>query len=148
MTLGAGGCVLGLKVEGVATGGAGAAAAADNTEEAREARELEKMFLAHLHRIGVDGLLPVLAAADPPELPAARDAILAGKQTRDHARCARAAFYSFNPHLVASWTPFEGSHHHIHIVYWYTILSRPFRASRHRQRLRVFQYTPPRSCIL
>ena len=93
-----------MKIEGVATGGAGAAAAADNTEEAREARELEKMFMAHLHRIGVDGLLPVLAAADPPELPAARDAILAGKQTNKHNVHAHAGalFFSSLSKLVAS----------------------------------------------
>jgi hypothetical protein len=35
------------------------------------------MFMSHLHRIGVDGLLPVLAATHPPDIPAARDAILA-----------------------------------------------------------------------
>lgn len=64
---------------------AGGVAAADNTEEAREARELEKSFVAHVYRIGVDGLSPVLAAADPPELPATRDAVLASL-----VRCASA----------------------------------------------------------
>jgi len=55
-------------------------------EDAREAGELEKIYLLTLFGVGAYGMLPVLAANDPPELPATREAVLsylvAGAYTR------------------------------------------------------------------